>query len=77
MVNALGNISLRKPWLVGVLSLLVAAFSVSGVLLLNVENSFINYFKKSTLVHQELAYIDQEFGGSTPLDLVYTSHERV
>ncbi len=76
LVSALGNVSLRRPWLVGVLSLLVAAFSVSGVLLLNVENSFINYFKKSTLVHQELAYIDQEFGGSTPLDLVYTSPDR-
>lgn len=64
--------ALKRTGLTTILSLALAAFSVSGLLLLTVENSFINYFRTSTQVHQELAYIDQEFGGSTPLDLIYT-----
>lgn len=52
-------------------SLLLSAAAISGLFLLNVENSFINYFDKDTRVHRELSYVDQEFGGSTPLDIVY------
>ena len=41
-----------------------------GATKLNVENSFIDYFYPDTKVHQELSFIDQEFGGSTPLDIL-------
>ncbi len=64
--------SLERRKSVLLVSLAVMGVSIFGILRLNVENSFINYFKKSTQVHQELAYIDREFGGTTPLDLVYT-----
>lgn len=47
-----------------------------GAARLDVENSFINYFKSSTKTHQELSFIDQEFGGSTPFDLVYQLPEK-
>ncbi len=77
IVGGLGHFALHHPIVVGVISLALAAGSISGLLLLNVENSFINYFKSSTVVHQELAYIDQEFGGSTPLDLIYTPPEKL
>lgn len=50
----------------------VLVASVLGLFLLDVENSFINYFRASTQVHRELSFIDRELGGSTPLDLVYT-----
>lgn len=70
------SLSLQRRPLVIVLSLLLAGLSIAGILQLQVENSFINYFKKSTQVHQELAYIDQDFGGTTPLDLVYTSDSK-
>ena len=43
-----------------------------GVLKLTVENSFINYFDDNTTIYQELAFIDKEFGGSTPLDIIIT-----
>lgn len=55
-----------------VVSLAVLAAGVTGAMRLSVENSFINYFKQSTQVYQELAYIDQEFGGTTQLDIIYT-----
>ncbi len=68
--------SLERRKTILVLSLAVLGIAIFGILRLNVENSFINYFRKSTLVHQELAYIDGEFGGTTPLDLVYTPGTR-
>ena len=54
---------------VGFAALMVVA--LLGLPRLEVENSFINYFDDSTRVHRELAFIDRELGGSTPLDLIY------
>lgn len=65
------SLALRHPLMTGGFMLLVAVTSGLGITRLTVENSFISYFDTDTTVHQELAYIDQEFGGSTPLDLVY------
>ncbi len=72
VVAGMGRLSLNRPGVISLLSLVLAAISLSGLLWLSVENSFINYFRTSTQVHQELAYIDQRFGGTTPLDLMYT-----
>lgn len=69
------RLSLDHRRMVLVMTLALIAISVAGLFRLTVENSFINYFHADTEVHQELAYIDQEFGGSTPLDLVYTAQE--
>lgn len=50
---------------------LVAMLLVSiGITKLNVENSFIDYFHQDTTIYKELSFIDQEFGGSTPLDII-------
>ena len=53
------------------ITLLVCGISVVGLLRLNVENSFLNYFKESSQTRQELVFIDQELGGSTPMDVIY------
>ncbi len=45
-------------------------FSVFGIAKLKVENSFIDYFKSDTEIHQGMKVIDQELGGTTPLDIV-------
>ena len=42
-----------------------------GLSKLTVENSFINYFKKSTEIYQGLNLIDQELGGTIPLEIVF------
>jgi hypothetical protein len=62
----------RWPYPVILLIVLIFGLLATGISRLNVENSFINYFAKDTLVHRELAFIDQQFGGSTPLDIVIT-----
>lgn len=76
LTTALAQASLQGRPAVIALSLALLGLSIAGMLRLDVENSFINYFRQSTQVHQELAYIDQQFGGTTPLDLVYASPDR-
>jgi hypothetical protein len=41
-----------------------------GTLKLEVENSFINYFKQSTEIYQGLKQVDETLGGTTPIDIV-------
>ncbi len=55
-----------------VLVISTALFIVSaiGISRLVVENSFIDYFKASTEIHQGMKVIDQSLGGTTPLDVV-------
>ncbi|MEA3372942.1 MAG: MMPL family transporter, partial [Campylobacterota bacterium] len=48
----------------------VLLFSISGAALLIVENSFIDYFKKSTEIYQGMKVIDRQLGGTTPLDII-------
>jgi hypothetical protein len=48
------------------------AFILSGIGIsrLTVENSFIDYFKHSTEIYQGMKVIDQNLGGTTPLDVI-------
>lgn len=46
------------------------AFSVFGISKLTVENRFIDYFKPSTEIYQGMSYLDQKFGGTTPLEVI-------
>lgn len=45
-------------------------FGVIGLNFLSVENRFIDYFKQSTDIYQGMILIDQELGGTTPLDVI-------
>ena len=74
-VSGLARAALHQRALITIISVGIGVASIVGILRLDVENSFINYFKDTTQIHQELAYIDQEFGGSTPLDLIYTTQD--
>jgi predicted RND superfamily exporter protein len=48
----------------------IAALSVFGISRLTVENRFIDYFKPTTEIYQGMELIDQQLGGTTPLDVV-------
>ncbi|MHA7881091.1 MAG: efflux RND transporter permease subunit [Saccharospirillum sp.] len=56
-------------WLI-VAGLALAAFTAVGISRLVVENSFIDYFDKSTEIYQGMSIIDQRLGGTTPLDVL-------
>jgi len=50
--------------------LLIVVLGVVGIGKLSVENRFIDYFKESTEIYKGMVLIDQELGGTTPLDVV-------
>ena len=52
------------------ISVAALILSIAGAAKLNVENSFIDYFRESTEIYQGMKLIDQQLGGTTPLDLV-------
>ena len=51
-------------------NLIIFIISIYGIYHLNVENSFINYFKKNTEIHKGMKLIDAELGGTTPIDII-------
>ncbi len=54
------------------LSIFIVIFSLTGASKIIVENSFINYFKKSTEIYKGMEVIDNQLGGTTPLDVILT-----
>ena len=52
------------------MSLFVFALSMIYMFDIRVENSFINYFKKSTEIYKGMEVIDRSLGGTTPLDVI-------
>lgn len=53
-----------------VFALMIAVFSALGIARLEVENSFVDYFKDSTEIRQGMLVIDQKLGGTTPLEVL-------
>lgn len=53
-----------------VVSILCVIFSITGSSRLFVENSFINYFKPSTEIYKGMKVIDENLGGTSPLDII-------
>ncbi len=48
----------------------LAAVSVFGLLLLNLDNRFVNYFKDGTEIREGMLFLDRELGGTVPLDII-------
>ncbi len=48
----------------------LAVLTFGGMTRLAVENSFIDYFRKSTEIYQGMKMIDRNLGGTTPLDVI-------
>ena len=44
--------------------------TIYGLNLLKVENSFINYFRSDTEIYKGMQLIDNELGGTTPMDII-------
>ncbi len=49
---------------------IVIILSFIGISRLEVENSFINYFNKNTEIYKGMKLIDEELGGTTPLEVI-------
>ena len=62
--------SLNFPNLIYLFSFFLVIFSFYGITKLKVENSFINYFSKSTEIFKGMKNIDEKLGGTTPLEII-------
>ena len=60
----------RRAALTGFTCLLLLVTGVIGIGRLQVENRFIDYFKEDTDIYRGLVMIDQNLGGTAPLDVV-------
>ena len=70
ITSALGSIAKKSGILIFGSTLLIVVFSISGISKLQVENSFINYFDKETEIYKGMKKIDDELGGTTPLNII-------
>jgi predicted RND superfamily exporter protein len=72
LTKKLGHLAVTKARWILATTIALIIFSLSGAAELIVENSFINYFKKSTEIYQGMETIDKQLGGTTPLDVIVT-----
>jgi predicted RND superfamily exporter protein len=66
----LGKLSLNFQTPIFIVTIIVIGLSVFGISKLEVENSFINYFSKNTEIYKGMKLIDEELGGTTPLEVI-------
>tara|TARA_B100002052_G_scaffold288435_1_gene304603 strand:- start:83 stop:2461 length:2379 start_codon:yes stop_codon:yes gene_type:complete len=70
ITNFLGNYASKNKNQIFFFTLIVIILSLIGIFRLEVENSFINYFKKNTEIYKGMKLIDDKLGGTTPLDII-------
>ncbi len=66
----LGLLSINKKNLIFSATGVLIILSIIGISKLEVENSFINYFNKNTEIYKGMKLIDEELGGTTPLEVI-------
>jgi predicted RND superfamily exporter protein len=70
ITNFLGYLSLNNKNTIFGVTGIVIILSLIGISKLEVENSFINYFNKNTQIYKGMKLIDEELGGTTPLEVI-------
>jgi len=70
LTKAFCEIATRFSPLILILTALSIVPVAVGITRLSLDNSFIDYFKEDTTVHQGLKYIDNHLGGTTPFDII-------
>ncbi len=70
ITSFLSKVAQRNTKTIFISALLVVIISIIGITKLEVENSFINYFDQKTEIYKGMKLIDDELGGTTPLDII-------
>ncbi len=66
----LGSFAKKNGVVLFIITSCIILASVIGIFKLEVENSFINYFDKKTEIYKGMKKIDDELGGTTPLNII-------
>ncbi len=70
ITKALGSVAKQNGTLLFGTTLAIVIASFIGISKLEVENSFINYFDKETEIYKGMKKIDEDLGGTTPLNVI-------
>jgi len=70
ILSSLGSFTKKNEILIFGSAFLIIIISIIGILKLEVENSFINYFDKDTEIYKGMKKIDDNLGGTTPLNVI-------
>ncbi len=70
LTNSIGLFTLANKNKILAISSILALLSVAGIFQLQVDNRFIDYFKKDTEIYQGMSVIDTQLGGTTPLSII-------
>ena len=70
VTDFLAGVTINSGKSIYVIFTLVTLVTVYGLNLLKVENSFINYFRSDTEIYKGMQLIDNELGGTTPMDII-------
>ena len=70
ITSFLASVAKRGNFLIFGSTFIIIIASVIGITKLKVENSFINYFDKETEIYKGMKKIDNELGGTTPLNII-------
>ncbi len=74
-VSSVVNIINKFPKQILLVFLLMFLLGIYGSTKLEVENSFVDYFKKDTEIYKGMKLIDDKLGGTTPLDIIIKFNE--
>jgi uncharacterized protein len=70
ITSTLGSFTKKNKIIIFGSTLIIIFFSIIGISKLEVENSFINYFDKETEIYKGMKKIDEDLGGTTPLNII-------
>ncbi len=70
ITSFLASVAKRSNFLIFGSTFVIIIASVIGITKLKVENSFINYFDKETEIYKGMKKIDDDLGGTTPLNVI-------
>ena len=70
ITSALGSFTKKFKIIIFGSTIIIILISLVGIFKLQVENSFINYFDKETEIYKGMKKIDDDLGGTTPLNII-------
>ncbi len=70
ITSLLGSLAKKNNIVIFGTTIAIVIASILGISKLEVENSFINYFDKETEIYKGMKKIDDDLGGTTPLNVI-------
>jgi hypothetical protein len=75
LTNSIGLFALGNKNKILLVSSFLAVIGITGIFQLQVDNRFIDYFKKDTEIYQGMSVIDTQLGGTTPLSIIVDAEQ--